>query len=108
MRATKDWNLLCPVRFKYDVPPHAKFEAIKTMSSPETKRGRSSSPHHGLKPVVPTKPEELNILPEYVGPDAIHIYSDDELPFFGTDPTGGHWWLIQRPDGSYAKLPMDD
>ncbi len=77
------------------------------MSARKAKNEASLSPMGGRNSDFPKDPEELNILPEYIGPDAIHIYSDDELPIYWTDPVGDHWWLVQRPDGSYAKLPMD-
>ena len=55
---------------------------------------------------VPTKPEELDALPEYEGPDATSAYSFDDLSIFWTDAVGRKWWLAKRPDGSFCKMPM--
>ena len=77
------------------------------MSSLDTNNENLASPRHRLKITIPTKPEELDILPEYNGPDAIHIYSSEDQLVFWTDPAGDHWWLVQRPNGSFAKLSMD-
>ncbi len=106
MWAAKDWNLFIPWSVKRNQWQHGEWQGIKTMSS-ETRNHRNAMSRLSLEAAVPMKAEELNILPEYIGPDAVHIYSDDELPVFWTDPVGDHWWLVQRPDGSYAKLPMD-
>ena len=38
---------------------------------------------------VPTKPEDLDALPEYEGPDAIGVYSFDDQAVFWTDARGG-------------------
>ena len=34
---------------------------------------------------IPSKPEELDALPEYEGPDAIGVYSFDDQAVFWTD-----------------------
>lgn len=55
---------------------------------------------------VPTKPEELNALPQYDGTDVEAIYSDNELAIFWCDPEVHRWWLVERPDGSFCKSQM--
>ena len=55
---------------------------------------------------VPTKPEELDALPEYEGADAIGVYSFDDQAVFWTDAAGRNWWLAKRPAGTFCKMPM--
>ena len=55
---------------------------------------------------TPTKPEELDVLPEYEGSDAEGVYSFDDQAVFWTDACGRKWWLVKRPDGSFSKMPM--
>ena len=57
---------------------------------------------------IPTKLNELDGLTEYDGLDAAPVYSDDELAVFWSDANGNKWWLVQRPDGSFCKIPMID
>ena len=56
---------------------------------------------------IPTKREELSVLPEYTGADGVRIYSEDQSPICWKDD-GSHWWLVQRPDGELCKLMMHD
>ena len=57
---------------------------------------------------VPTKPEELDALPEYEGPDAEGVYSFDDQAVFWTDAAGRKWWLAKRPAGTFCKMPMSE
>jgi len=56
---------------------------------------------------IPTKREELSVLPEYTGVDGVRIYSEKQSPIYWKDD-GSHWWLVQRPDGELCKLMMHD
>ena len=59
------------------------------------------------KSTIPTKREELSVLPEYTGADSVKICSKDQLPIYWKD-NGSLWWLVQRPDGELCKLMIHD
>ena len=58
-------------------------------------------------PDVPTKRAELSTLLEYTGTDCVRIHSEHQLPLYWK-VDGSLWWLVQRPDGEFCKVMMQD
>lgn len=57
---------------------------------------------------IPQTEQERAVLPEYEGPDAVGVYSFDDQAVFWTDAKANKWWLAQRQDGTYCKMPTRD
>ena len=79
----------------------------QTLHSSHKNEPKCTIRHSAQTTTIPTKREELSVLPEYTGADGVKIYSIDQLPIYWKDD-GSLWWLVQRPDGGLCKLMMHD
>ena len=88
------WNLFVHETFMSE--QRRPFQGDQTMATGQTQTT-----------TIPTKRDELSVLPEYTGADGVRVYSENKSPVYWKDD-GSHWLLIQRPDGELCKLMLHD